>query len=553
MSTTTTTGTLAAGSSKTFTLAPGAAVSLTLSPNVRVTITESPESVSGSGVGGNTSRVHEPQLPGTFAYGPYAMGGVVVVAVASNSGSSVAWTRKDTVVTTSADGTSLVSGDGVPKVSAQKILGCTGHSTIEEILFEQSKTGKYLMTINESVYGSFETSLSIAEGPVSSLTKTAIAATKTGLYNAAGTVFIDASHNVVGAWWVSETRFLFCGKSTLAGATQNRFYLWLCDYNGGAWKVGNNSTTFDNGRAVLELGLYSGGQATESGILHQRSLAISPSKIVIGEYNVNTSRVAGSTNDAVRVYQSTDSGETWSELLVFNTSGNQIRHCHFVKYDEFTAKWYMGFGDLPDSALLRWDGSSAGPSANTELYDFYKTPGWEVMHDTAGIECRSGDLTIHPQTVYYMSDNGPADTSETYSFQVSKGAPFNRIRSYNFARSDGRDPLIQCEMPNGGAFWTTLSGPLDVGADVGYRAFDIFYSPDGLNFCKVAVTRNNSSAGAASVLFNMFVNLDGQLILSGSSARSCYLTPTSIRGGRGSLVVTVGDWDGSVATLQSTA
>jgi len=112
MSTTTTTGTLAAGESKTFTLAPGAAVSLTLSPNIRVTITETPESVSGSGVGGNTTRVHEPQLPGTFAYGPYAMGGVVVVAVASNSGSSVAWTRKDTVVTMNEDSTSLVSGDG---------------------------------------------------------------------------------------------------------------------------------------------------------------------------------------------------------------------------------------------------------------------------------------------------------------------------------------------------------------------------------------------------------------------------------------------------------
>ncbi len=114
MSTTTTTGTLAAGESRTFTLAPGSAVSLTLSPNPRVTITESPESVSGSGVGGNTTRVHEPQLPGTFAYGPYAMGGVVVVAVASNSGSSVAWTRKDTVITTNSDGTALVSGAGIP-------------------------------------------------------------------------------------------------------------------------------------------------------------------------------------------------------------------------------------------------------------------------------------------------------------------------------------------------------------------------------------------------------------------------------------------------------
>ena len=112
-----TTGTLTAGSSKTFNLAPGSALSLTLSPNVRVTITETPETVSGSGVGGNTTRVHEPQLPGTFAYGPYAMGGVVVVAVASNSGSSVTWTRKDTVVTTNSDGTSLVSGDGTAQLT----------------------------------------------------------------------------------------------------------------------------------------------------------------------------------------------------------------------------------------------------------------------------------------------------------------------------------------------------------------------------------------------------------------------------------------------------
>jgi hypothetical protein len=122
MSTTTTTGTLTAGSSKTFNLAPGSAVSLTLSPNVRVTITETPESVSGSGVGGNTTRVHEPQLPGTFAYGPYAMGGVVVVAVASNSGSSVAWTRKDTVVTTDSTAHPWCQGMGIWLQHRQRII-----------------------------------------------------------------------------------------------------------------------------------------------------------------------------------------------------------------------------------------------------------------------------------------------------------------------------------------------------------------------------------------------------------------------------------------------
>lgn len=129
-----TTGTLTAGSSKTFNLAPGSALSLTLSPNVRVTITETPETVSGSGVGGNASRVHRPELAGTFAYGPYAMGGGVVVAVASNSGSSVAWTRKDTVVTTDSTGTSLVDAAGKAikgTISAFRSMMFVGDSFVE--------------------------------------------------------------------------------------------------------------------------------------------------------------------------------------------------------------------------------------------------------------------------------------------------------------------------------------------------------------------------------------------------------------------------------------
>jgi len=47
-----------------------------------------------------------------FTYGPYVMGGSVVVDNASNSGSTVTWGRKDTTVSTSSDGLSLVSGDG---------------------------------------------------------------------------------------------------------------------------------------------------------------------------------------------------------------------------------------------------------------------------------------------------------------------------------------------------------------------------------------------------------------------------------------------------------
>ena len=108
----TTTGTLTAGNSRTFDLAPGSALTLSLLPNCRVTVTETPETVSASDAGGNSPRTHNHQLAGGVTYGPYAMGGSVVVENASNSGSTVTWGRKDTAVTTDSTGTALVSGDG---------------------------------------------------------------------------------------------------------------------------------------------------------------------------------------------------------------------------------------------------------------------------------------------------------------------------------------------------------------------------------------------------------------------------------------------------------
>jgi len=109
----TSTGTLTVGQSRTFNLSPASAVTLTLSPNVRVTITETPATVAATGLGGNASRVHEPRLPGVVTYGPYPMGGSVLVEVESNSGSSVGWVRSDSIVAESANGVqSLVDGAG---------------------------------------------------------------------------------------------------------------------------------------------------------------------------------------------------------------------------------------------------------------------------------------------------------------------------------------------------------------------------------------------------------------------------------------------------------
>lgn len=115
MTLSTSTSTLAVGASRTFNLSPGSALTLTTLPNCRVTVTETPNIVSASGVGGNSSRTHNLQLGQTVTYGPYPMGGTVVVANASNSGGAVTWVRSDALVAESASGVvSLVSGDGTP-------------------------------------------------------------------------------------------------------------------------------------------------------------------------------------------------------------------------------------------------------------------------------------------------------------------------------------------------------------------------------------------------------------------------------------------------------
>jgi len=542
----TSTGTLIAGQSRTFNLSPASAVTLTLSPNVRVTITETPATVAATGLGGNASRVHEPRLPGTFTYGPYPMGGTVVVDVESNSGSSVGWVRSDSIIAESADGSSsLVDGAGIPL----RTLGFSAATTIPEVILDQSKGGKYLFTQNDGTYGSYLSALSIATGTLTSLSKTSLQAVTnvSSLKDASGASITagDISH----AWWLSETRFLFVGRKL----SNQYYYLWMCNYNGSAWTVGSNSTAFDNGNAVLAIGLYSGGQASQSRSLHARSMGVkSATEAVFGEYNINPSRTAGGISDAVRVYRTTDGGATWAAILTLNTDGSttQARHCHGVRYDRYTGDWYMLFGDDPLSAVVRWDGVSASPAANTPLTQagLGSVTGWEVMHDAAGLECRSGDISIHPQTIYYMADNSEVNTATKYAFQVSKSRPMSRVQMPQYERTTGRPPLIQCEMANGAAFWASMRESTDLAeSPESFKGFDFWYTPDGYSFSKIAKTRDNSSF-SSGVLAQMMMTNEGSIVISATSG-------TKLLAGAfyGSVIVSPVAWDGTVRTLQGAA
>jgi hypothetical protein len=143
MALSTSTSTLAVGASRTFNLSPGSALTLVAPPNVRATVTETPNTVSASGVGGNSSRIHNLQLGQTVTYGPYEMGGTVVVANASNSGTAITWVRSDALVAESASGAvSLVSGDRIlPVLHFKPTTGTTRRTstntvtdTVEQVL-----------------------------------------------------------------------------------------------------------------------------------------------------------------------------------------------------------------------------------------------------------------------------------------------------------------------------------------------------------------------------------------------------------------------------------
>lgn len=83
--------------------------------------------------------------------------------------------------------------------------------------------------------------------------------------------------------------------------------------------------------------------------------------LVFGQYNTNGSRTPGGTNDQSHVWQSKRQGDvgTWECVLEMNTAGvNIVRHCHAVKQDPVTLKFWILYGDDYNSGIYVWDGIS---------------------------------------------------------------------------------------------------------------------------------------------------------------------------------------------------
>lgn len=270
--------------------------------------------------------------------------------------------------------------------------------------------------------------------------------------------------------------------------------------------------------------------------------------VVCGDYNVATSRVNGGAKDQVQTYVSYDGGATFATLLSFNTSGNQIRHLHTVKYDRYTGDWYFLFGDAPTNCIVRWDGKSPAPPANTALTQagIGSYAGWDVL--SGHILYEAGDLAIHAETISYLPDDvGPSAAGREGKLRTvlvgrehPMAALFGPAIDWDVTNNRARAPLICVETPGSGSIWASLR---DASVDT-TPGYDFWATGDGVISYKIAQAQDFIGTGAGAIS-NLLLTADGYVVISGVDSRGCRLNAST----RGALICKLGNWNGTVMQL----
>ncbi len=407
------------------------------------------------------------------------------------------------VVRQASDTLGLQLSTGVGSPSEVKTL--TVEATVASAIMDQLPDGKYIGTSNDSA-GFFGGQLWTATGTATALVKTGITAsrTDTGLLDTTGANISGGT--IQDAWALPDGNIIFGVLDSAA-----KYHLYYALNTAGTWTVGSNATTYDNRRAVLDSGLKSGVQPANIRSLHNRSLCVAnvggSTVLLFGEYNVASGRVAGSTNDQVRVWRSTDGGRTWSILIDWNGSvGTQnVRHVHGIVQDPITKLIYILVGDDPTSGIIRWDGVSAAPAANTPISGFNGVTGWAALWNTANPDLyRSGDMVFGDEVAAYLTDRSigtPNIDAFWPATTVNRTGKMNAVKGRPADMSAKRDPLIGVAIPGGGAFWASLfDTPLGGG-----RGYDVWASPDLRTWFLLGFLSDYGAASAqVGVLQNMF-------------------------------------------------
>jgi hypothetical protein len=143
--------------------------------------------------------------------------------------------------------------------------------------------------------------------------------------------------------------------------------------------------------------------------------------LFIPEYNVCKGRIAGSTNDRVRIMKSEDDGDTWTKLVEWNTNmKNQVGHIHAMKQDPYTGEIYICVGDdNAKSGLIKWNGSS--PWADNKTMQEIKTmEGFRVL--SGAQKYRSCDVLFDEGNFYTFADTQDPNNPNGAESGIWKGS-----------------------------------------------------------------------------------------------------------------------------------
>jgi hypothetical protein len=163
---------------------------------------------------------------------------------------------------------------------------------------------------------------------------------------------------------------------------------------------------------VLELGDNAGTQISNVWALQCGFVVTTIGGVrtyLIAEYNVNSSRTAGGTNDKVRLFKSTTGTlGSWTPIMTWNTAGSRIIiHVHAVKVDPYSGLIYILVGDTnPESAIIQWDPEVGTWVDNISHAALASRAGFKVIHGSQS--CRAVDILFTEKYNHWAADtNSP--------------------------------------------------------------------------------------------------------------------------------------------------
>lgn len=230
--------------------------------------------------------------------------------------------------------------------------------------------------------------------------------------------------------------------------------------------------------------------------------------LILGEYNIGRSRVRGSTNDRLRIMKSEDNGLTWSEVVVWNTNGqNQIGHIHAVKQDPYTGSIYICTGDSNDkSGIIKWDGRSEWTD-NTTLSQISNMQGFDVFY---GLQrYRACDVLFDENYFYTFTDTQLPNNRTGSESGIWRGdkdfSQFTRMNNDIFEYDPMHVGWFGEKIGNTFVFTTAreYEGPENAWKEINTH---VYTSDDGTNWNKAGIINWRDTGNETTIAYptNMF-------------------------------------------------